>query len=205
MITGEKGDVFASTFLPQQRVVLLAKNGDPSKEDLRQGAALIHLLRNSERMRDILPFIAERGAEGVQKRLAKFYGLMKASKDTLTYEVQNYTIGEEFFSHLRKGSGKETSSAIVKRILGTIIETCAKERTFSKDTSSHEAFVFLVSAVVALGNSKFFKYFTKKKSVDKLGDTKLSEFWRNLDKIRQYICINDAIQYVRTQGPFKVQ
>ncbi|KAG6868212.1 hypothetical protein C0993_006185 [Termitomyces sp. T159_Od127] len=222
MATGESGDVIASTFYktPEKKTILLSKNADPSSKDRKDGDVLIKIMQDpdSRGMLDILPFIAYRGAKGVQKRLKKLSELMETYRDELLEYIRAYTIntpgrdglfksefpqmGEAFFRPYKDNG--ETSST-VKTILRDIIATCVARENFVNDRSSFRKFTFVVSAATALGNSKFFENYIKSRSIVKTGDKKYSKLWRNLDKVRQYIRINDAIYHMKQEGPFTVK
>ncbi|KAG6883776.1 hypothetical protein C0993_003893 [Termitomyces sp. T159_Od127] len=216
MATGESGNVIASTFYktPEKKFILLSKNADPSSQDLKDGVALIKLMQepSSKAMLDILPFIAYRGAKGVQKRLDKLSELMESCRDKLLKSIQAYTVktldgpglftsefpemGEDFFQPYK--NTPETLST-VKKILRDIISTCVARQSFVEEQFGK--FVSIVSAAAALGKSRFFQHHVKAKGVVKTGSTKLSKLWRNLDKIRQYIRINDTIHHMKQEGP----
>ncbi|KAG6870120.1 hypothetical protein C0992_000973, partial [Termitomyces sp. T32_za158] len=172
-------------------------------------------------MQDLLPFLARRHAEFVNKRLKKLSHLMEAGRGNLLEHIGTYAVNapasgrlglfrsefpkveDEFFLHYKKGHPETPSD--VKRILQDIVKTCAARVRFVNHGSAFEEFSSIVSAATALGKSRFFKYYINEMKIVKTEDTQDAKLWRNLDKVHQYIRISDTIRYMQQNGPFTVK
>ncbi|KAG6875416.1 hypothetical protein C0992_003960 [Termitomyces sp. T32_za158] len=221
MATGQHGEVVASTFVsPKSKMLLLSKNADPKPQDVEDSETLIKLLQSSSSrdMLDILPFLARRHADVVNKHLTKLVGLMQIYRGDILKRIHTYTVDtpghldlyssefpqveKEFFIHYKDAP---KSSSTVKRILQDIINTCVAGERFVNNESSFKNFNSVVSAATALGKSRFFKYYIDARKIVKTDNTQLSKLWRNLDKVHQYIRISDTILYMQQNGPFTVK
>ncbi|KAH0580473.1 hypothetical protein J132_08198 [Termitomyces sp. J132] len=217
-----------------EMIIYLARNGEPVvPKDVSSASDLLNKLRASKHqsMLDILPWVASHGPEKVQKRVNKLRELVSEDKNGifrrfLNRQIKNYHISlqngikAEFPDYASgeylKSAGYDiqhiqVDSSTVQAILMGILKKFDEDLIFDTRTSSHSRFQSLVLAATTLRKSLFLKDLLKTleyaSSIDAPNPffEKASQFYRNVNKVSQYIRIIDLIQYVQREMSCKIQ
>ncbi|KAG5352394.1 hypothetical protein C0989_002585 [Termitomyces sp. Mn162] len=234
MTSGKSGDVVASAFEHTDQgetIIYLARNGEPSPEDIASASDFLYKLRASKNhsMLDILSWIASHGPETARKRVKKLHEMVNKDKNKLfrkflKFEIKNYHIpiqksveaefpnsaSVQYLQSEGYDTTKHIDSSTVQAVLVGILKKFDQDLVFDAQMSSHLKLESLVLAAATLRDSMFLtKWMEHSQGIQASTETllveKASQFCRNVNKVYQYVRIIDLIRYVQRKEPIKIE
>ncbi|KAG5721697.1 hypothetical protein E4T56_gene11195 [Termitomyces sp. T112] len=217
MVTGAPGDVVASAFEKTESGlgIVLAKNDKASDKDKEYACRFLRYLENpsDEAFLGSLPLLTSRSLKNLQHRVNKVGNLATMIRKKLNAEIESYVESssdhfldeEEFPGHgqdlkrlwLRTGATRVSG---VKQGLFKILDICRSKPELAQNSASHRVLQELILAASAFKDSSFFticlRSLTSEERFHKYGPELFPKFWRNLDKLRQYLRIESIIKFI---------
>lgn len=203
LTTDDRDGAVAAFYLPQDSVLFLAKSGlsDPSYEV--ESTIFFRELANADGFEDLLPFLARRSCNKVNKRIRKLryiynlfgHYLFKAARE---YEPTDTEFSgpwyRKFIQIIRTENQLDTPS--FKQILLHSLTFCKDQLdnnlVFSDKPESHSSFAGLLYAASTLLHSDFFPLVERQKCLTRLG--------RELKKITDYLRVSRPIKVWQRYG-----
>ncbi|KNZ82135.1 hypothetical protein J132_07719 [Termitomyces sp. J132] len=214
MVTGAPGDVVASAFKKTESGlgIVLAKNDKASDKDKEYACCFLRYLENpsDEAFLGSLPLLTSHSLKNLQYHVNKVGDLTTMICKKLDAKIESYVESssdhfldeEEFPGHgqdlkklwLRTGATRVSG---VKQGLFKILDICRSKPELAQNSASHRVLQELILAASVFKDSSFsicLQSLTSEQRFHKSGPELFPKFWRNLDKLRQYLRIESLIQ-----------
>ncbi|KAG6868211.1 hypothetical protein C0993_006184 [Termitomyces sp. T159_Od127] len=203
LTTDDRDGVVAACYMPQDAILFLAKSGSSDSSYIAESKVFFRELANANGFEDLLPFLARRSCNRVNKRIRKLRHYYKMFGEELLREARKYEPTDTEFSGpwYRKfvqiaQTGNQLDKLSFKQILLHVLTFCKEQLEnnieFSDKPESHRQFAALLYAASALLNSDFYPWLENENCLSRLG--------RQLEKITDYLRVSRLIKVWRRYG-----
>ncbi|KAG5732266.1 hypothetical protein E4T56_gene11456 [Termitomyces sp. T112] len=196
LTTDEPDGLVAAFYMPENNILYLAKSGSSDPQYVTESTLFFDTLTSANGSEDLLPFLARRSCNRINKRIRKLCHSFDFSHIDLLHELKEYEPTETefhgpwyriFIKILQAENQLDTPS--FKQVLIHAITFCndrlEKNPEFSDKTESHRPFFELLCAASTLLNSQFYERF------ERGFNTQLE---RRLEKLVDYLAIHQKNQ-----------
>ncbi|KAG6883775.1 hypothetical protein C0993_003892 [Termitomyces sp. T159_Od127] len=203
LTTDDQDGVVAACYMPQDAMIFLAKSGSSDSSYEAESTVFFRELANANGFEDLLPFLARRSCNRVNKRIRKLRHYYKMFEAELFIAATKYEPTDTEFSGpwyrkfvqiSRAENQPDTPSS--KQILLHVLTFCkdqlGKNLEFSDKPESHRPFAALLYAASVLLNSDFYSLMEHEDGYYSLG--------RQLEKITEYLRVSRLIKVWRRYG-----
>ncbi|KAG5333673.1 hypothetical protein C0989_005034 [Termitomyces sp. Mn162] len=202
LTTDEPDGLVAAFYMPENNILYLAKSGSSDPQYVTESTLFFDTLTSANGSEDLLPFLARRSCNRINKRIRKLCHSFDFSHIDLLHELKEYEPTETefhgpwyriFIKILQAENQLDTPS--FKQVLIHAITFCndrlEKNPEFSDKTESHRPFFELLCAASTLLNSQFYERF------ERGFNTQLE---RRLEKLVDYLAVSRLIKVWRRYG-----
>ncbi|KAG6875415.1 hypothetical protein C0992_003959 [Termitomyces sp. T32_za158] len=203
LTTDDLDGVVAVFYMPQDSILFLAKSGSSDPSYAAESTIFFRELANADGFEDLLPFLARRSCNRVNKRIRKLFYYYDLFVDELLRAAREYEPTDTEFSGpwYRKfiqvvGTGDQLDTLSFKQILLHALTFCKDQLEtnleFSDKPESHRSFAGLLYAASTLLYSDFFPLLERQNGLTRLG--------YQLEKITDYLRVSRLIKVWQRYG-----